>query len=117
VHDLTPGRPEAEFGGWAWDRGSFFILTNERDQRFFDVYECDVEGYSRTMLFTNTQGLTLWMSPRIAARSCFQRPTPTLIRISTCIQLDEDAHASHAHSGELLMFHKASRPTARASTT
>lgn len=58
VRDLTPGQTlKAQFGGWAWDRGSFFILTNERDQRFFDVYECDVDDYSRTMLFTNTQGL------------------------------------------------------------
>jgi len=57
VRDLTPGDAlKALFGGWAWDRGSFFILTNERDQRYFDVYEYSVDDYARTVLFTNTEG-------------------------------------------------------------
>ncbi|MBE0558927.1 MAG: PD40 domain-containing protein, partial [Proteobacteria bacterium] len=58
ARDLTPGdKLKAFFGGWAWDRGSFFLLTNERDQRFFDVYEYTVDDYARSVLFTNTQGL------------------------------------------------------------
>lgn len=57
VRDLTPGENlKAMFGGWSWDRGSFFILTNERDQRYFDVYEVDTDDYTRAVLFTNTEG-------------------------------------------------------------
>jgi Tol biopolymer transport system component len=38
VHDLTPGEElKASFAGWADDEQSFFIETNERDSRFFDL--------------------------------------------------------------------------------
>ncbi len=55
--DLTPGENlKAQFGGWAHDRESFFIVTNERDQKFFDVYEYEVSDYSRKMIFKNDKG-------------------------------------------------------------
>lgn len=58
VTDLTPGdKLKASFYGWAWDDQSFYIGTNERDQRFFDVYEYQVEDYSREMIFENNEGL------------------------------------------------------------
>ena len=58
VHDLTPGENlKANFGGWADDDRSFFVLTNERDERFFDLYEYAVAGYARTMLHKNESGL------------------------------------------------------------
>ncbi len=38
--DLTPGeKTKASFLGWSHDRKSFFFSTNERDAKFFDVYE------------------------------------------------------------------------------
>ena len=55
--DLTPGENlKASFYGWAQDDASFFIGTNERDQRFFDVYEYQPDGYAREMIFQNDEG-------------------------------------------------------------
>lgn len=60
VTDLTPGDElKANFNGWAQDDQSFFISTNERDNRFFDLYEYDVETYKRTMIFENNKAYTL----------------------------------------------------------
>ena len=51
VVDLTPGdKLKASFHSWAEDDRSFFVGTNERDPRFFDVYEYQVEGYARKMM-------------------------------------------------------------------
>jgi dipeptidyl aminopeptidase/acylaminoacyl peptidase len=52
--DLTPGDGhKASFYGWAWDDETFYVGTNERDEKFFDVYEYTVDGYDRTMVFQN----------------------------------------------------------------
>jgi dipeptidyl aminopeptidase/acylaminoacyl peptidase len=57
VRDLTPGEKfKAQFAGFADDKQSFFIATNERDERYFDVYEYAVDGYARTLLFKNDSG-------------------------------------------------------------
>ena len=51
VTDLTPGEDlKAFFAGWAQNDQSFFICTNERDQRFFDVYEYDASSYKRELI-------------------------------------------------------------------
>jgi len=59
VTDLTPGEGlKAQFGGWADDDESFYVMTNERDASFFDVYEYQVaEGYPREMIYRNDTGL------------------------------------------------------------
>ncbi|MEM7314062.1 MAG: alpha/beta fold hydrolase, partial [Planctomycetota bacterium] len=55
--DLTPGdKLKAQFAGWAHDRKSFYIQTNERDPKFFDVYEYQLGDFSREMIFKNEQG-------------------------------------------------------------
>jgi dipeptidyl aminopeptidase/acylaminoacyl peptidase len=60
TRDLTPGtKLKAEFAGWAGDDRSFFVETNERDERFFDVYEYATEGYGRTLVYRNTEGFTI----------------------------------------------------------
>lgn len=57
VRDLTPGeRLKAEFAGWSHDRKSFFIRTNERDPRFFDLYEVAIDGFARSAAFRDTVG-------------------------------------------------------------
>ncbi len=57
VTDLTPGEKlKAAFYGWAQDDRSFFIGTNERDNRFFDVYEYQPDDYRREMIFQNDGG-------------------------------------------------------------
>ncbi len=58
VGDLTPGDGlKAEFLGWSVDDAWFFVATNERDERYFDVYEYSVDGYERELVFVNDAGL------------------------------------------------------------
>ena len=57
VKDLTPGdKLKARFSGWAHDDQSFYIQTNERDPKFFDVYEYEIADFSRKMIFKNEDG-------------------------------------------------------------
>jgi dipeptidyl aminopeptidase/acylaminoacyl peptidase len=60
TRDLTPGTKHlASFAEWAGDDQSFFITTNERDQRYFDLYEVTVADLKRTMVFRNDSGLNV----------------------------------------------------------
>jgi dipeptidyl aminopeptidase/acylaminoacyl peptidase len=60
VRDLTPGaKTKAKFVGWAADRTSFFLVTNERDPRYFDLYEYQAHGYQRRLLFTNDKAFQI----------------------------------------------------------
>ncbi|SNY49389.1 prolyl oligopeptidase [Arsukibacterium tuosuense] len=56
VRDLTPGdKLKAYFAGWHND-GSFYIASNERDPRFFDLYHYNSEDYNRKLIFNNNDG-------------------------------------------------------------
>ncbi len=58
--DLTPGpKLKASFLGWAGDDRSFFVATNERDQRYFDLYEISAASLKRTLLYRNDAGFDL----------------------------------------------------------
>ncbi len=58
TRDLTPGEHlQANFGGWAQDLLSFFVYTNERDPSYFDLYKITADGYQRSLLYENTEGL------------------------------------------------------------
>jgi dipeptidyl aminopeptidase/acylaminoacyl peptidase len=58
--DLTPGENlKASFFGWSVDNESFYVTTNERDQRFFDLYEYDADGYAREMVYQNDGGYSI----------------------------------------------------------
>jgi Tol biopolymer transport system component len=58
--DLTPGtKIKASFGGWKPDGSAFYVITNERDAKFFDVYRYDAKHYERTMFYRNEKGLNL----------------------------------------------------------
>lgn len=55
--DLTPGdKLKAQFAGWSHGGDAFFVTSNERDPKFFDVYRYDAKTYARTLLFENTAG-------------------------------------------------------------
>ena len=56
--DLTPGETlKASFSGWAADYQSFYVQTNERDPRFFDVYHYQLtDGYPRELIYLNEDG-------------------------------------------------------------
>jgi dipeptidyl aminopeptidase/acylaminoacyl peptidase len=55
--DLTPGeKVKAMFAGWTGDKKAFWVLTNERDPKFFDIYRYTTDGYSKQLIFTNKDG-------------------------------------------------------------
>lgn len=58
VVDLTPGdNLKASFVGWQVDGQAFFVMSNERDPKFFDVYRYELdEDYTRSLLFRNDAG-------------------------------------------------------------
>ena len=58
--DLTPGaKAQAGFRGWSTDGRHFWVVTNERDPRYFDLYEYATDGYARTRVYQNTEGFDL----------------------------------------------------------
>ncbi|RUO59226.1 S9 family peptidase [Pseudidiomarina marina] len=60
TQDLTPGENlKAMFGGWHEDDMHFYVMTNERDNRYFDVYQYNAVDYSREMVFENNTGFNV----------------------------------------------------------
>jgi dipeptidyl aminopeptidase/acylaminoacyl peptidase len=56
VKDLTPGESlKAFFVGWSKDHKHFWVATNERDAKSFDVYRYAAEGYKRELIFENKE--------------------------------------------------------------
>ena len=56
--DLTPGdKVKANFLGWSHDRKTFFYSTNERDPRFFDIYEMPIDTFKATLIYKDEAGL------------------------------------------------------------
>jgi len=57
LRDLTPGdKLKASFVSWNGDGSAFYVQTNERDAKLFDVYRYDAKSYDRSMLFENKDG-------------------------------------------------------------
>ena len=57
ITDLTPGENvKASFGGWNESGASFYVITNERDPKFFDLYEYQTDGYDRNLIYQNDTG-------------------------------------------------------------
>lgn len=57
--DLTPDSlTKAQFFTWAHDEKSFFYLSNQRDQRFFDLYQVSLDDLTNhRMIFQNNDNL------------------------------------------------------------
>jgi dipeptidyl aminopeptidase/acylaminoacyl peptidase len=56
--DLTPGDTlKASFEGWRPDGGAFYVTTNERDPKVFDMYRYDAKTYERVMIYENKTGM------------------------------------------------------------
>lgn len=76
--DLTPGaKLKASFHGWAADDKSLFVSTNERDARFFDLYEIATDGYARSLFYKNTEGFELGPVSRDKRYIALMRPRTT----------------------------------------
>ena len=59
VRDITPGpRLKAVFGGFSKDGERFFVWTNERDPKAFDLYEYLSSDLSRVLLFENQRAFS-----------------------------------------------------------
>jgi dipeptidyl aminopeptidase/acylaminoacyl peptidase len=55
--DLTPGKNlKAEFHCWSGDKKHFWVLTNERDSKNFDLYRYATDNYQRQLIFQNEEG-------------------------------------------------------------
>ncbi len=55
--DLTPGeKTKANFLGWSFDRKSFFFSKNERDPKFFDVFEMPIADLKPTLIYQDETG-------------------------------------------------------------
>lgn len=77
--DLTPGeKTKAMFGGWSHDRKSFFFLTNERDPRFFDIYEMSVADFKRTLIYQDTTGYQVGAISKDKKYIAFTKPNTTI---------------------------------------
>ena len=60
VKDLTPGQQlKAQFAGWNKAGTTFYVSTNERDPKAFDLYAYDAKTYARKLMFKNPGGLSL----------------------------------------------------------
>jgi dipeptidyl aminopeptidase/acylaminoacyl peptidase len=55
IRDLTPGEKlKADFLGWSDDKRTFYVTSNERDAKTFDVYAYDRGSYKRRLVFRNS---------------------------------------------------------------
>lgn len=55
--DLTPGdNLKAQFAGFSHDGASFFVWSNARDPKFFDLYRYATDGYASERVFENKDG-------------------------------------------------------------
>lgn len=59
VTDITPGEKlKAMFLDWHGN-DAFWVASNERDPKFFDLYKYDAKTYQRTLVYQNNDGLTV----------------------------------------------------------
>jgi Tol biopolymer transport system component len=59
-NDLTPGEKlKAIFQGFTRAGDAFWVLTNERDARYFDLYRYDPKTYARTLHYKDETGYFL----------------------------------------------------------
>ena len=85
VVDLTPGEKlRAMFFGFSGDHRFFWVLSNERDQRHFDVYRYSVDGYERDLVFQNDTG---WLPGKVTRNGRFLALVKSITNANTDIYL------------------------------
>lgn len=76
--DLTPGdKLKAAFAGWRPDGSAFYVSTNERDPKFFDLYRYDAKTYARTMMYKNESGMQVSAISRDEKWLALDKPNTT----------------------------------------
>ncbi|MEM6732119.1 MAG: alpha/beta fold hydrolase, partial [Myxococcota bacterium] len=54
IEDLTPGeKVKSQFAGWHDNGKTFWVTSNERTKKYFDVYAYAADGYARELIFEN----------------------------------------------------------------
>jgi len=77
-HDLTPrAKLKASFAGWKPDGSGFYVVTNERDPKFFDLYLYDAASYTRKMVYQNDSGMNVSSISRDGNWLAFDKPATT----------------------------------------
>jgi len=90
--DLTPGEKlKASFAGWTPAGDAFYVLSNERDPRFFDVYRYDAKTYGRSLFHKDDVGYPLGAISDDAKWVAFDKPRTTA---------DTDIYLWNAGTGE-----------------
>ncbi len=60
IVDLTPGdKNKANFVGWHHDDRHFFVTSNKRNPKYFDLYLYDSKDYSRKLVYENNKGYNI----------------------------------------------------------
>lgn len=73
--DLTPGEKlKASFVGWVNGGAAFVLATNERDEKFFDLYRYDAGDFSRKLVFQNNLGLDNFEVSRSGSHAAAVKP-------------------------------------------
>lgn len=76
--DLTPGaKLKAAFAGWQPDGKAFYVSTNERDPKYFDLYRYDAQTYARTLVYQNETGRTVSAISRDGRYLALDKPNTT----------------------------------------
>jgi len=76
--DLTPGdKHRAMFAGWRPDGSGFYVATNERDPKFFDLYFYDANNYQRSVVYRNDSGMNVSAISRDGKWLAFDKPNTT----------------------------------------
>jgi dipeptidyl aminopeptidase/acylaminoacyl peptidase len=89
--DLTPGtKLKAVFNGWAGNDSSFFISTNQRDQRYFDLYEVPIATLRPRLFYRNTAGYDIGAVSRDKRYIALLKPRTTS---------DQDIHLHDRRAG------------------
>ena len=75
--DLTPGEAvNAHFLGWSYDGYRFLYQSNQRDQRFFDIFEYDLRTRDNVMIYQDETGMQVSAFDRDLTKLAFtQRHT------------------------------------------
>jgi dipeptidyl aminopeptidase/acylaminoacyl peptidase len=96
--DLTPGaRLKAQFQGWSHDLAAFYVSTNERDPRYFDLYRYDAGSYERTLVYQDEVGYFLGAISPDGKWLAFTKPNSTA---------DSDLYLWNADSKQLKLLSK-----------
>jgi dipeptidyl aminopeptidase/acylaminoacyl peptidase len=96
--DLTPGEKlKAIFVDWTHDGSGFYVQTNERDERFFDLYLYEAKSYDRRRVYQDDAGYDLGAISDDGKWLAFQKANSTA---------DSDMYLWNAGSKEMKLLSK-----------